>query len=153
VKPDRLPHPQSLLPILHRLGARNIEPELFVLKCHLIVERELYSLLAIRLDMEEKQLPSLQFFPLAKLALGGDTFKHTFSEVSTLNDLRNEYGHELESANVQSKIELLVKRTGTSWPKHDPKTRPLSWLKLHETSLRVACARVMSDVWIHITEL
>ena len=152
MRPDRLPHPQTLLPLIRRLGSTNIDLELFVLKCHLIAERQLYSLLAIRLEIDEKHLPPLQFLPLAKLALGGSTYNQTLVQVLALNDLRNEFAHEFEENELLKRMEKLATLTQTFWPPHDPTKQPTDFSQTRDSSVRVACFFVITDVWIHIAQ-
>jgi hypothetical protein len=130
-----LPDLKKVMGILEKLGT-DADLELFVLKCHLVVERKLYWLLAKRLDIEEKQLPALQFYPLCKLALGGERYKILLAAVLALNDVRNEIGHELDDGELNKKWEVLAKHTDVFWPPDDfPEKEELALL-------RDACARV-----------
>src|SRR5438046_464006 len=101
MKPDRLPSWQDIIPLLQITADLSIPLELCVLKLHLVVEVEMYRLLSLRLDMEEQHLPSLQYFQLAKLALGGASLSATLAKVLALNDLRNEFSHELAAERLE----------------------------------------------------
>lgn len=152
MRPDRLPHPQSLIPLLNRLSDKRMDLELFILKCHLIAERQLYSLLASRLGTEDRHLPPLQFWPLAKLALGGSAYHSTLLEVQALNDLRNEYSHEIESKRLGKAITAFAERTGTFCP--SPQLSADNTLDAaHDSSVRIAGLLCIGDVWVHITEV
>lgn len=153
MKPDRLPSPRSLIELVEKLGANPPELELFVLKAHLIVERQMYWLLAHRLDIEERHLPPLQFFSLAKLALGGEPYKAALLKVLALNDLRNEFGHELSGQGLNAKAQLLCERTGIFWPLTDPLHDEAAILLFREASARLAALSVSGDVWAAIVEL
>jgi hypothetical protein len=152
MRPDRLPHPQSLIPIVTALGEQKLDLELFVLKSHLIIEREMYGLLSMRLGVEEKHLPPLTYFPLAKLALGGAEYNTTLLEVIALNDLRNEYGHELAGHEPEKQMKALAERTGTFWPNHSAIANHDGWRDPRDRSVRAACIFCIGDVWVHIIE-
>jgi hypothetical protein len=152
MRPHRLPHPQSLIPIISALGTQKLDLELFVLKTHLIIEREMYGLLSMRLGVEEKNLPPLTYLPLAKLALCGTEYNATLLEVMALNDLRNEYGHELGSDEPEKQMKALTERTGTFWPSHPAITKPETGSAQHDRSVRAACIFCIGDVWVHIIE-
>jgi len=138
---------------MDRLGIGDMDVELFVLKCHLIVERELYWLLAHRLDIAERHLPPLTYFPLAKLSLGGDEYRDTLVSVLALNDLRNEFGHELEEDQLQSKYEVFCQKREIFWPGQKVAGQPANLQGLRDTSVRVAAFSVIGAVWAHIAEL
>jgi hypothetical protein len=153
MKPDRLPSPQSLQILVERLATEQPDLELFVLKAHLIVERQMYWLLAHRLEMEERHLPSLQYFPLAKVALGGERYKDVLLKVLALNDARNEFGHELDDGELERKLAILAGRTGTFWPETDPVGQPELFKRYRDASARIAALSVSGDVWACIVEL
>lgn len=149
MRPDRLPHPQSLIKQIAGLGDETLDLQLMVLKSHLIAERQLYGLLSFRLNVEEHHLPQLNFYSLAKLALGGETYKSTLLEVLALNDLRNEYGHELGSVHIASRMKTLSERAGVFWPL-DATDVPR---EVADRSVRVACGLCLGDIWTHVVEV
>jgi hypothetical protein len=81
--------------LISTLGDETIPLDSFVAKAHLIVERELYAFLALRLGIGERQLPALSFYTLTKLALSDDAYSHaerkllrsTICETNTLTNL------------------------------------------------------------------
>lgn len=152
MKPERLPSAQTLENLMERLGTEPIDLELFVLKSHLIVERELYWLLAKRLEIEERYLPPLQYFPLAKLALAGEPYKLTLVKVLALNDLRNEFSHQLEEEELQAQYATFCERLQVFWPKTDPLALAERVAALRDSTVRLAAFSCIGDVWAHIAE-
>ena len=152
MKPDRLPHPQSLIAMITSLGDEQLPLELMVLKSHLIAERQMYALLAFRLDVEEQYLPPLTYFPLAKLALGGASYRDTLHQVLALNDLRNEFSHELLSGKILKCMETLSERTKVFWPTWQPAENEMLPLGA-DRAVRMACGLCLGDVWCHVVEV
>jgi len=117
MKPGKLPRWESLGAKLNEFAAQEPPLEIFVLKCHLIIESMLYSFLALRLGMQERHLPTLQFFPLAKLALGGNAHSAALVRALSLNDLRNVFSHELDESALQVEYEKFAEREQLYCPK------------------------------------
>src|SRR5688572_27101112 len=116
MKPSQLPSWDSLMTVFGKLATDNIDLELFVLKCHLVIESLMYSFLAQRLGVEEADLPQLQFYPLAKLTFGGGNYRDTLRRVLALNDVRNAFGHHLDGSVLQTEFGKFTARTDIPWP-------------------------------------
>jgi hypothetical protein len=149
-----LPDPDLLEPLLSQLSSAETDPETVVLRTHLVVERLLRSILAIRLDMEAKHLPALQFLQLAKLSLGGKSHNDTLLKVLTLNDLRNKYAHEVATSGLSTAIARYTNKTGIFCPSyvHD-NTSPDDMRKTRQAILRLAGISCLTDVWMCLVEL
>jgi len=148
-----MPSAETLQRLMQKLGHEPVDLELFIIKCHLIVERELYWLLAHRLEIEERHLPPLSYFPLAKLSLGGEQYKMSVVKIFALNDLRNELGHELDAESLMNMYELFCKKVGIFWPTSDPLNDPGRIASLRESSVRLGAFSCIGEVWAHIARL
>lgn len=136
MKPEKLPSWQALLATLRQLDGLPLE--IFILKCHLVVEAQMYRLLALRLDVSEEYLPSLAFWPLTKLAFAGNDFKVAIPIVLALNDLRNEFSHELDAEKHESAYAKFCERSGMVWPKIDHASASPNLAADRETLVRAA---------------
>lgn len=145
VKPQRLPHLDTLGSLISSLGDETLPLDLFVVKAHLILERELYALLALRLGVEERQLPSLSFYPLAALALSGDAYGQVRAAVLALNDLRNEYAHELDHGEISERVKKLAERANVFYDES-------LGTAAADRTVRMAAGFCLADVWCHFTE-
>ena len=121
--------------------------EMMVLKMHLMTEAHLYRLLSFRLEIEEYHLPSLQFFPLAKLALGGEAFKGTLVKVLALNDLRNEFSHELDESRLEPAFGKFCEKLNVFWPPFDVANNPSGFAQLRKGAVGVGASMCVSEVW------
>jgi hypothetical protein len=71
------------------------DPDYLVLRSHVIAEVLLKLILAVRLDCDLKNLPRLNFYLVAHLALVGEgAAAHLQNEVLALNELRNDIAHD-----------------------------------------------------------
>jgi hypothetical protein len=145
VKPKRLPQLEKLGPLISALGDETIPLELFVAKAHLLIERQLYALLALRLRVDERELPEMSFYLLANLALVGDEYSHALAEVLALNRLRNEYAHELEDTRVKKRIGMFAKQAGVF-------VNDFFDSATYGRAARMAAGFCLGDVWCHFTE-
>jgi hypothetical protein len=107
---NRIPSWSDLAPVLSHISDNSTPLELYILKSHLVIEAAMYRLLSIRLGIAEDQLPPLQYFPLSKLAFGGDSYRSTLWKVLALNDLRNEFSHELNAAQLEPGLRKICKQ-------------------------------------------
>lgn len=87
--------------VLERVMALK-DPDLIILRGHGLVEASLFSLLAIRLDVEAAELPSLNFDLLARVSLAGEAYSHILDSVLKLNKMRNVVAHHVESDDINS---------------------------------------------------
>lgn len=145
MKPHRLPQLETLGSLISSLGDETIALDLFVLKAHLIVERELYAFLALRLGIEERDLPPLSFYPLAILALSGDVYAQVRAAVLALNDLRNEYADELDRRNIDDRIKKLATRAGVFCDESFGSAAA-------DRAVRMAAGFCLADVWCYFTQ-
>jgi hypothetical protein len=138
---------EDVVPLLKMASDLSIPLELCVLKFHLIVELELYQLLALRLDVEERHLPPLQYFHLAKLALAGTSFNTTLKKVLALNDLRNEFSHELADERLQPAYAIFVHKADMFWPESDVLGKPKEFAEMREVAVRWSAYSCFTDVF------
>jgi len=153
MKPDKLPPPETIDALIERLGSEPIDLELFILKCHLVVERYLYWLLATRLGVSESALPPLQYFPLAKLALAGGTHQRALARALALNDLRNEFGHELDDTKLVASYRKFCKKLEVFWGSAVPVPSDIDLKEARDSSVRVAAVACVRSVYVEILEL
>ncbi|HVR39941.1 MAG TPA: hypothetical protein VMU84_12665 [Thermoanaerobaculia bacterium] len=78
--------------------------DLLVLRGHGVLEAALFSLLAARLAIESDELPTLNFETLARLSLSGTPFNSLLGAALQLNKLRNLVAHEIEPADVETRM-------------------------------------------------
>jgi len=140
MKPDKLPSWDDLTPALGVISDSTIPIELHVLRCHLVTEVELYRLLSARLGIHERHLPNLQFYPLAALALGGDELIEVRTAVLALNDLRNEFSHELDPSRLNPAFARFVPKAGMYWPERDIFNKPQEFEALRDSAVRLAAS-------------
>jgi hypothetical protein len=152
MKPDRLPAWSDLLPVLDLINDESTPVEVYVLKTHLFVEATMYRLLALRLQINTDDLPPLQFFPLAKLALAGATRKPALAKILALNNLRNEHSHELDNLRLQPAYQKFVRRCELSWPDETVGDTPDELEQLRELSIRAAASGCVSEVLCAVVE-
>ena len=152
VKPGKLPSFDSLATAFGQLAGASIDIELFVLRCHLIVESIMYSHLARRLQFQVADLPQLQFFPLAKLAFGGEHNRHTLSRVLALNDVRNAFSHNLETSELENQLAILAARSDVFWPP-DATMAPEDLAKVKRAAVRASCFITVLNAWLDAAEL
>jgi hypothetical protein len=125
--------------------------DLIILKLHLLTEANLYRLLAARLEIDEQFLPPLQFFPLAKLALAGQQYKETLMKVLALNDLRNEYGHELESSRLADAHAKFCAKAAVFWPPFDLAEAPAEFAAVRQAAVVTGASSCPREVWAHLS--
>ena len=152
MKPERLPSWDVLAEAM-RIVNDKVPLELIVLKMHLLTETLLYRLLGVRLEVAEEHLPTLQFFALAKLALGGETFKMTLVKVLALNDLRNEYAHELDGQRMPGAFEKFCAKTAMFWPPFDIKAKPAEFAAIRDSAVCTGALITMNEVSDQVTRL
>jgi hypothetical protein len=153
MRPDRLPSWEQLNKVMQIVLDEAVSTETVVLKLHLLAESHLYRLLALRLEMDEEQLPTLQFFVLAKLGLGGDLYKATLIKVLALNDLRNEFSHELDEQRLIPSFERFCARTNMFWPPADVLDKPAEFAALRKSAVTSGAIVAVMETWCHFGEL
>jgi hypothetical protein len=120
------------------------DPELRVLKTHLVIEQMLIMLLAMRLGIDEKQVPSsVTFSSLAELALSGERYATERGKARALNELRNVFGHQVTASIVSDGTEKFLSAFGFVY---------LPITKLADQALNAACQRIASEIWTCVTE-
>lgn len=127
--------------------------EAVILKLHLLAESHLYRLLGLRLEIEEQHLPALQFFALAKLALGGNAYKTTLVKILALNDLRNQYSHELDAEQLNPAFETFCAKTDMFWPPADVANNPPAFAELRKGAVVSGAIVAVTELWCHFAEL
>lgn len=152
MKPERLPDWEALGKGMEIVFS-NASAEMIVLKMHLMTEAHLYRLLSFRLEMEERHLPALQFFPLAKLALGGEAFKSTLVKVLALNDLRNEFSHELDESRLEPAFATFCRKLSVFWPPFDVAKNPSGFAELRRGAVGVGASICVREVWQEFARL
>jgi len=150
MKPDRLPKWESLVSKLLQFAEEEPPIEIFVLKCHLIIESVMYSFLSHRLGMQERHLPTLQFFPLAKLALGGTEHSLALTKALALNDPRNAFSHELDDLGLERDYEKLAVRERLYWPNEVDIGERSAIRRIRVRAIRTACLIAVVNVWAPI---
>lgn len=140
------------MPLIDGASDQSVPLEIYVLKAHLMVEVMLYRILAARLETEEHELPSLQFFQLAKLALGGHKYKAILVLVLGLNDLRNEYSHELNAERLTLTHSKFVIHCGFFWPEFDVIKNPKMFNEIREAAIRAAAHSCVTEVTCALRE-
>ena len=153
MKPQNLSSADVLQRLLQRIASRDVDTEIYVLKCHLVVERHMYWLLAQRLEIDESLLPSLQYFSLAKLALGGEPYKSVLVGVLALNDLRNEFSHELDADQLERKCVTFCEKVGVFCPEPVYGVNSAALRDACDTSVKLAAFTCIVRTWVHIAEL
>lgn len=94
-------------------------PELITIKGHLLLEAALYRVLAVRLGVSESDLPRLGFPVLADLALVGQKeSKDVKGRALLLNNIRNEFAHQLTPLDQERRMRELVTLSieSRTWP-------------------------------------
>ena len=95
------------------------DPELHVMKTHLVVERILVDLLAVRLGIGDDEIPTtLSFNDLTEVALSGEQLNDLRGKVRALNQLRNYFGHELSASLMSPAVERFVRVFGLPYVQH-----------------------------------
>lgn len=84
--------------------------EIVVLKFHLMTEVLLKVLLALRLGIEIKSMPSISFSSLVVLALGGPGKRELKKDLFRLNELRNDLAHEPVEIQYSSEMWPFIRR-------------------------------------------
>jgi hypothetical protein len=153
MKPTRLPGWEEVVPLLQIAGDLSIPLELCVLKFHLVVELTMYRLLALRLDIEEKSLPPLPYFQLTKLALGGLAGSSPLVKVLALNDLRNEFSHELSVERLEPAYAALAAKAKMFWPEVDVPGKPKEFVEAREVAVRWGAYSCVTDVFCALSDL
>ena len=124
-----------------------------VLKMHLFAEAHLYRLLSLRLDIDEEHLPSLQFFALAKLGLGGESYKTTLVKVLALKDLRNEFAHELDEERLSPAFAKFCAKTEMFWLPYDVAGKPEQFESLRVSAVVSGAITCVNEIWAHMARL
>ncbi len=89
------------------------DPELVLLKAHLLVERVLVAALVIRLDKkDDDRTPRVGFGALVELATRRDEDR---APLRSFNELRNALAHELDGTD-SSAFRAAMGRLGVLWP-------------------------------------
>ena len=150
VKADKLPSWLELSPVMDVITDESLPLELFILKSHLVIEVHLYHILSVRLQIDREHLPPLTFFPLAKLALGG-AHAAILPIVLALNDLRNEFSHELNPTRLDAAFGKFVSKAGYFWPEHDPYDKPAEFASVRDAAIRAAGGDCVGQVfWLFV---
>jgi len=127
--------------------------EILVLKMHILTEAHLYRLLSLRLEIDEYQLPPMQFLTLAKLALGGTAYKDTLVKVLALNDLRNEFAHELDENRLEPAFEKFCAKTNMFWPPFDKANKPEQFAELRKGAIGAGALSCATEVYCWLTSV
>lgn len=151
MKPHQLPSWAALASAMRFLDP-SVPIELMVLKCHMLIEAQMYRVLAYRLDVAEENLPPLQYFQLSKLALCGEEFKDSLVTVLALNDLRNQLGHELEAEKLNIAYKAFASKAGVFWPESDPFGDASNLTELRDVTIRTGAWSCMAAVGGHIVK-
>jgi hypothetical protein len=103
-------------------------------------------------DIQRAACGAIAFFPLAKLALGGDQYNETRVVVLALSDLRNELGHELDAPQLEQHFGPFTNTLGIFWPPNGAKGDAAQFQDARESCVKVAAFSCIGEVWIHIAE-
>jgi hypothetical protein len=146
VKPDRLPAWEEVIPLLQMAADTSVPLEVCVLKFHLVVEVQMYRVLALRLNVDEQYLPALQYFPLARLALAGADLSPICAKVLALNDLRNAFSHEISSDHLIRAYAAFVRKANMFWPETDVLGKPQAFEDIRDMAVRWSAYSCITDV-------
>jgi hypothetical protein len=150
MKPWHLPTWDSLASKLGDFAVKHVDAELFLLKCHLLIEALMYSFLAQRLGIEEQHLPVLQYFPLVKLAFGGKEHADSLANVLAINDLRNALAHEMEAEALNIEYAKFAAKMQVYWPSSASSSRTDVIEKVRSAAVRAACFICVVNAWCDV---
>jgi hypothetical protein len=121
------------------------DPELHVMKTHLVVERMLVDLLAVRLAVGDDDIPTtLSFSDLTEVALSGQQFHDLRGKVRALNQLRNYFGHELGASLISAAVERFVLVFGLVYLPHR---------ELLDVGIKACCQQTAGEVLLTIDDV
>lgn len=141
---------------------------LVVLKGHLLIEEQLYALVERRMQMPSKvrdiRLRFPQLIELARALYGSDDLERVGRVCLSLNTLRNDLAHRLESSALETKVEQLENTfedacgtcvTGDTIEERLTKICGFLWLfarqRLEDHSGALFCTRVAYEITYGIT--
>lgn len=90
--------------------------EVVVLRAHMLIERELYHLLATRLNVSADHLARLSFHTVAHLALSGEPNETWRVLTLRFNSIRNAMAHDIAYGSLSSDLDELVTMLATYRP-------------------------------------